>query len=119
MTLQTEYMSTQKTRITLHRVPMYITEDHFADYGPVVGVYTIKTKWGIASSDFEVLVTLTRPKFKVVPNIITFGCRNIFVIVDSCRLFFWVCGAAEHLGNLCLIKKPRPRTKPTPKQPKE
>lgn len=31
MTLQTEYTGTRKTQISLHEVPMYITEDHFGN----------------------------------------------------------------------------------------
>lgn len=61
---RTEYISTQ---ITLHKVPIYITEEHFgaflSDYGPVMELTSIKSKLDIATSDFEVMVTLTRPKF--------------------------------------------------------
>lgn len=85
--LQTKYMGTWKTCITLHRVPMYITEDHlgafFSSFGPVEGLILIKGKSGIATSDFEVLVTLTRPKFNNVPNVITCVGRNIYIIVEG------------------------------------
>lgn len=59
---------------------MYITKDYlrasFEDYVPIDEVYSINSKLGIATSDFEVLVTLTRPKFNEVPNTITCGGRT-------------------------------------------
>lgn len=45
--LQTEYMDTRKTRITLHGVPMYNPENHledFSDYEPVEWVSSIKSQ---------------------------------------------------------------------------
>lgn len=85
--LQMEYMGTRKTHITLHAVPMYIIEEHlgafFSSYGSVVRVSSIKSKSGITIIDFEVLVTLTWPKFNEVPNIMTCGSRNIFVVVEG------------------------------------
>lgn len=58
MRLQTEYMGTRKTWITLHEVPMYITEDHlgafFADYSPVDYSPVVERTLNIATSDFEV-----------------------------------------------------------------
>lgn len=55
--LQTEYMGTRKTRITLHGVPMYITEDHlgtyFSSYGLVDGVSAAKGKSGLTTSDIN------------------------------------------------------------------
>lgn len=123
MRLQTEYMDTQKTRITLHWVPMYITEDHlgafFAEYAPVDEVSSIKSKSGIFTGDFEVLVTLTRPKFNEVPNIITCGGRNIFVVVEGRCRSCWGCDATGQLAKLCPIKKPTPQTQTTLEQPKE
>lgn len=55
--LQKEYMYIQKTRITLHGVPMYITEEHFgtffSDYGPVEEVFSINVSRSLPTSDFE------------------------------------------------------------------
>lgn len=79
MWLQSEYIGTQKTRITLHGVPTYITEDHlgafFTDYGPVDGVSSIKDKSDIATSGFEVLVTLSQPKFNYYLRRPEYFCR--------------------------------------------
>lgn len=79
-------MGTRKTQLTLYGVPIFISEDHlgafFSDYGPVKGVSSIKSKMGIATSDYE-MVTLTLPKFNEVPNIIICGGQNIYVVVEG------------------------------------
>lgn len=71
--LQTEYMVSRKTWITLHWVPMYITADHlvifFSDYGDVERVSSIRSKARIAASDLEIMVTL----FNEVSNVIISG----------------------------------------------
>lgn len=87
--LQKEYMSTPKTRITIHAVSMYISKDHlgafFSDFGPVEEVSSIKSRAGFATSDYKVMVTLTRPKFNEFPNVITSCGRNIYVVAEGHR----------------------------------
>lgn len=84
--LQTEYMDTRKTRIILHGLLTYITEDHmgvyFLLYGLVNEVSTVKKKKsGLATSLTLLVVTLTRKNFKDVPNALKCGGRNIYVVV--------------------------------------
>lgn len=47
--MQTEYMGTRKTKITLHRMPMDITDDHlgayFSQYEPVGNVSPVKVSY--------------------------------------------------------------------------
>lgn len=56
-----EYMGTRKTWITLYWVPMYITEEYlgafFSDYGPMEGVFPIRSKAGTVTSAFEIMMT--------------------------------------------------------------
>lgn len=70
-------------------VPLYITDDHFvvffANFVEVADVSSIK----IASVDFEIMVTLTKKKKKLmdIPNILTRGDRPIYVVVEGRRPF--------------------------------
>lgn len=68
-----EYMDTRKTRITLHGLSMYITDDHIGGLLCRLWTSSLKSKMGIATSDFEVMVTLTRQKFIEIPNVLTCG----------------------------------------------
>lgn len=90
----------------------------FSSYGPVEWVFSIKNKLGIATSDFEVLVTLTQPKINEVPNIITCSGGNIFVVVESYCPYCWICSAARHLAKLGVTRNPAPTSQPTPEQPR-
>lgn len=60
--LQTECLGTRKTRVTLHRVPVFIMEDHlgffFSKFGQVNDVSAVKSKARIVTGDFEVWVTI-------------------------------------------------------------
>lgn len=55
--LQTEYMGTRRTRVTLHGVSMDIKEDHvgdfFALYGQVEEVARILSKTDVPTGDFQ------------------------------------------------------------------
>lgn len=122
ITLQTEYTGTRKTQITLHVCPCISRRailGTFMDYGPVNRIYSIKSKSGIATNDFEVLVALTQPKFNEIPNIITCPGCNIFVVVEGWHPFCWACGVAGHLSKLYPIKNPTPQMQPTMEQPTE
>lgn len=61
--LQVEYMGTRRTKITVHGVPVDISEDcvgsFFAKYGQVE-VCAINSKCGIVTGDIELHVILTR-----------------------------------------------------------
>lgn len=109
---QTEYIGARRTKINLH-----LTEDHlgvfFSDYGSVEGVSFIKSKADIATSDYTIMVTLTRPKFNGVPNSIICGDRNIFVIVEGHRPNCWACGAVCPLAKLCPDRSLAPHPQPT------
>lgn len=72
--LQTKYMGTRKTRITLHGVLMYITNNLFILWAAGVGYPQSRASRALPS----VLVTLTWPKFSEIPNIMTCSGRNIF-----------------------------------------
>lgn len=55
---------TRKTKLILHGVPLYITEDHFgyffARFGEVDDVSSIKSKIGIATRDVKIMVIMNR-----------------------------------------------------------
>lgn len=61
--MQTVYMGSRKTKITLHGMPIDITGDHFGDYfsqyESVGYVSSITDKAGIATGDFELQVKVT------------------------------------------------------------
>lgn len=85
--LQTEYMGTRKTNITFDGVSLYIGEDHlgffFAKSREVAVVSSVKSKAGIATGDFEIMITLTRNNFMDITNILTCGGRPISVDVEG------------------------------------
>lgn len=66
---------------------IYITEDHLgvflANYGWAENVSSVKNRTGIAASDFEVMVTMTRKNLLDVPNMLTYGGRFIYILVES------------------------------------
>lgn len=64
--LQTVYLGTRKNRITLHGVPLDISEEHlgafFGQYRQVAKVTPAKGRMGISTEDVIIQVTLTRKK---------------------------------------------------------
>lgn len=103
-------------------VSMYISNDHlgafFSDFGPVEEVSSIKSKAGFATSDYKVMLTLTRPKFNEVPNVITCCGRNIHVVVESRRPNCLSCGDPGHLAKLYPCKNPAPEPQISKQQPR-
>lgn len=87
--LQTEYMGTRKTRVTLHGVHLFISEDHLGffseKFGEVNDVSAAKSKAGIDSEDVEIMVTVNIKTFMDIPNVLTFVGRPIYVMVESRR----------------------------------
>lgn len=53
--------------MTLHGVPLFITDDHlgyfFSQFGKVAGVSAVKGKTGIATGDVDIYVTVDRKNF--------------------------------------------------------
>lgn len=80
--LQTEYLRTRKSKVTLHRVPLYISEDHrglfFLQSAEVSEVSTIKSN----AEDVEIAITLNRKQLLEIPNTLMSGSRMIYVIVE-------------------------------------
>lgn len=87
--LQTEYMGTWRTKITVHGVPVDICEDRLGDifskYGQVEEVSAITTKSGIATGDVMLHVTLARQTFGKVPNILMGRKKRMLVVVERRR----------------------------------
>lgn len=81
-------------------------------------VSSFKSKAGIATSDYEAIVTLTLSKFNEVPKVFTCGGRNIYIVVEGYRRNCWNCGAAGHLGKLYYGRNPAPQAQTTTHQPK-
>ena len=115
--IQTEYMGTRKTKITLHGVPWLLEPKHMASYfachGLVDKAYVIRRRSGLGSTDMEVLVTMNRQEYRDVPNIIMCGSHKIFVVVEGRRPHCWSCGAAGHMAKACPERYPAPQAKPT------
>lgn len=65
--LETECMDTRKTKVTLHKVPLCISEDHlglfFAKSGAVADLSAVKSKAGFATGDVETTITVDRKIF--------------------------------------------------------
>lgn len=102
--LQTKYMGTLWTRVTLHSVPMDINKDHveafFASYGQVEEVTCILSKAGVPSRDFAVQVILDRMKFNKIPDILMCRDRKIFVIIEGRRPHCCVAEAKDKLHKV-------------------
>lgn len=75
VSLETEDMTNRKPRITLNVFPIYITEDHLGvflkNYGWAENVSSVRSGTGIAASDFDVMVTITRKNLLDVLNVLT------------------------------------------------
>lgn len=103
---------------------MYITEDHlgayFSNYGMVDDGSAVKGKSCIGTGDVDIMVTLFRKNFIDIPNVLTCGGRNIYVVVKGRRPHCWSCGATGHLAKLCPGKNPARYAHSSPKEhPKE
>lgn len=77
--LQTEYMGTRKTRVTLHGVSLFITGDHleffFVKFGKVNDVSAVKSKAGI-TGDVKIMMTINRRIFMDIPNVLNCGANK-------------------------------------------
>lgn len=88
-------MGTRKSKVTLHRVPLYILEDHlgffFSKFVEVADVSTVKSKVGIATGNLEILITADRENFMKIPNVLLCSGCPISVVVDGCQPLCWSC----------------------------
>lgn len=104
--LQTEYMGTRRTNITLHGVSMDITEERLGAFRQVAEVEAATGKIGIATGDNVFQVILRRKNYSQVPDILSYQGHNIFVVVEircpNCK----VSVAAGHISRVCPGKKP-------------
>lgn len=96
--LQTEYVGTRQTRVTLHGEPMDINVDYvgafFAMYGQVEEVARMTSKVGVPSGNFAVQVILDRTKFQEIPDILLCRGGKIFVVVEV-RPYCCLCGTGR------------------------
>lgn len=103
VSLQTKYMGTWRTKITLRGVPLDIKEERvgalISQFGQVTDVTAAASKSGIATEDYVLQVTLTRKSFMNIPNILTCRGRNILVIVKGRGPHCWSCGTAWHVAR--------------------
>lgn len=72
---QTEYMGAERTKITLHGMPMDIEEEDlvgafFTEYGQVEEITVVRSKTGIATGDIILQVTMSHKYFLEVSNIL-------------------------------------------------
>lgn len=87
MRLQMEYMSTQRTRIIVHGVPIDICEEcmgaggFFSSYGQVEEVTFITSKSGITTGNIN--ITLTHQAFGNIPNILMCWKKWMLVVVED------------------------------------
>lgn len=86
--------------VTLDGVPLYIAEDHlgffYVKFGDVSDVSLVKCKTGIATTDFEIMITLTWKNFMNIPKQFC-GSRPIYIAVKCHRSICWSCGIFEIL----------------------
>lgn len=63
---QTEYIGRRKSKVTLHGVPLFISEGHlgvfFSKFGEVADVSMVNGKTGNTTGDIEIMVTGKRKK---------------------------------------------------------
>lgn len=106
--LQTEYMGSWSTRITLHVVPMDFREEQpgvfLFRYGQVEDVLAVSNKAGIATGDYVLQITMTRKNFMDIPDILSCRGRNILFISEGRRLHCFFCGVTGHLSKACTEK---------------
>lgn len=79
--LQAEYMGSnkKKKKLTIYGVSFYNTEEQLRFFvDKVADLTSVKSKTGITTGDFKIIVSLTRKNFMDIPNVLTFGGRPIF-----------------------------------------
>ncbi|CAE1280356.1 unnamed protein product [Acanthosepion pharaonis] len=103
--LQTEYMGTRRTKVTVHGVLVAINRDQlgdiFARYSEVEDILATISKAGIATGDFFIQVILTLKSFRKIPQHVDVPDKMIPVVVES-RRPYCSCGASEHISKACL-----------------
>lgn len=101
--LQTEYMGTCRTRVTIHGVPVDITTNRmgsfFTKYGEVNEVKALSSKSGIETGDMEVQITLDQHNFREIPNTLVCRKRKMLVVVEGRKPCCWLCGVGGPYGQ--------------------
>lgn len=111
--LQTEYMGTRRTKVSVHEVPVDIKEDRMAaifdKYGEVEEMLSVFSKAGFSTGDIVLEVSLTRKTFADILNVLIIW---MLVVVEGRLPYCWSCGPAGHTATACLGKyvTPQPRT---------
>lgn len=111
-------MDTRRTNVTVHVVPIDISEDRqgafFAQYGKVERVGGVISKAGISTGDALIEITLTRKNFNDIPNVIMCRDRRILVVVEGYKPYCWACGISGHMAKACPGKKTAPQLTAAP-----
>lgn len=110
-------MGTQRAKVTVHGVPIDITEDRlgefFAQYSKVDEVAGVTSKAEIATGDIVLDISLTRKSIADIPNILMYRERRMSVVVEGQNPYCWSCRSLGHMVKLCLRKNVTPQPKTT------
>lgn len=114
-------MGARRTKVTVHGVPVDITEDRmeafFAQFGKAEEVSGVISKAGIAIGDIVLQITLTHRRFANILNILMYREMRILVVVEGRRPYCWLCGVSGHMAKACpgsnVTSKTRSRTTAT------
>lgn len=111
--LQTEYMGSRRTKVTIHGVPVDIPEDRmgtfFAKYGEVNALIS---KAAIAKDDLEVQVTVSRESFGEIPNTLVCRDKRMLVVIVGRRQYCWPSSASGHMAKECPDKSTQSSPRP-------
>lgn len=105
--------------MTLHRVPLYITEDQldyfFAKFDELADILCIKSK----PASQLVMVKLIRKNFMEIPNVLICGGCSIYVVVEGRHPLCWYYSTAGQLSKSYPRKNPAPAPASKPAAPEK
>ena len=103
--LQPEYKGTRRLRVTVSNVPAYITGEVLAAYlnafGQVEEFNLLRSPAETAYGDYAFRLCLTKDGFKVTPEILICGDRQMMVMMEGRRPRCWACKQIGHIAKFC------------------
>ena len=103
--LQLEFKGTRRLRVTVSNVPAYITGEvlaaYLSAYGQVAEFNLLRSPAKTAYGDYAFRLCLTKDGFKVIPETLINGDRQIMVMVEGRCPMCWACKQIGHIAKFC------------------
>ena len=103
--LQPEYKGTRRLGVAICNIPAHITGEvlaaYLSAYGQVEEFHLLRSPAGTAYGDYTFRLCLKRDGFKVIPETLISGDRQMIVMVEGQRPRCWSCKTIGHIAKFC------------------